>query len=204
MTTQPNQTPEGDKQEGLRSEERFKSLKPVYFNGNYSYDELLFIYWCKQDAHYLPILASKDKEIEALKETIESVEHEVSKVYCHITNGKISKINTLAEVVIAVSDDDTTALVDKEIEAKDACIREHVFCQDRNLHDLIEAQKEIERLKEMVGVMQQGVIRYLKACSPHVAESWVDHLMEIGSIDYHPPYDFKPKLPPHRDEENKV
>ena len=29
----------------------------------------------------------------------------VSKVYCHITNGKISKPNTLAEAVIAEADD---------------------------------------------------------------------------------------------------
>lgn len=55
------------------------------------------------------------KENEELNQTIESCENEVSRVYCHITCGKISKINTCAEDVISVSDDYTMELIEAEV-----------------------------------------------------------------------------------------
>lgn len=51
----------------------------------------------------------------------------VAKVYYHITNGRISKANTLAEVVMAVSDDIYTA----ECEASEKELREQVAALTR-------------------------------------------------------------------------
>lgn len=53
--------------------------------------------------------AVAERERDEIQATLTTVEHEVARVYCHITNGKISKCNTAAEMVIAVSDDMATA-----------------------------------------------------------------------------------------------
>ena len=45
---------------------------------------------------------------------IDELEANVAKVYCHITNGRISQINTDADTVIAVADDCLTEIIDCE------------------------------------------------------------------------------------------
>ena len=46
-------------------------------------------------------------------EAIEHMVEEVPKVYCHITNGELSKCNYHASTVIAVSDDCVTKLIEE-------------------------------------------------------------------------------------------
>jgi len=50
------------------------------------------------------IIAQKDSRIKELEKFIDQVESEVSKVYCHITNNKLSKITYEAVVVTSEAD----------------------------------------------------------------------------------------------------
>jgi hypothetical protein len=59
--------------------------------------------------------AESEAERDAIQETLTAVEHEVAIVYCHITDGAISKCNTLASEVKTAADDCTMKLVDREI-----------------------------------------------------------------------------------------
>lgn len=74
--------------------------------------------WCLQQK----IIEKKDElaislksENEKLKEDLETIEHEVAKVYCHITGSRISKCKTLADQVIACADDYQTELFEREL-----------------------------------------------------------------------------------------
>lgn len=64
------------------------------------------------------------KEVEELRETIEEIEHEVSLVYCHITDNKISKPNTLASHVIQEADDSYHRYYSEQIEGLQKIARE--------------------------------------------------------------------------------
>lgn len=95
-----------------------------------------------------------EQEWEKDLKDFEKIYSEVSKVYCHITNGRISKPNTLSEQVIAVSDDLITEQIDKELEELKKQHREEleglkkfIFdfgCTDCNLGGELNA--EIEKL----------------------------------------------------------
>ncbi len=62
-----------------------------------------------------------EKAVEPYLQTIEAIEKEVAKVYCHITNGRISKVNTKAESVIGESDDITAKLVEEAVKEAMTC-----------------------------------------------------------------------------------
>lgn len=62
--------------------------------------------------------------------------------------------------------------------------------QEQELQSL---RTQLEQAKAEGVLMRDGIITYLRTCAPHISECWVNHLMEIGGIDFHPPYDFKPK-----------
>ncbi len=85
-----------------------------------------------------------EKEVEELQKTIDFVEGEVAKVYCHITGGKLSKANYYAQGVISEADQYYQDFTDEELEAKD---------------------KEIAELQKTVAVMREA----LKLARPHVA-----------------------------------
>lgn len=70
-----------------------------------------------EEEELLTRLADRAEELEGV---IESIEAEVAKVYCHITNGRISNCNTLASAVIAESDDITTDMIYEVEKERDA------------------------------------------------------------------------------------
>ena len=82
---------------------------------------------CGENAEYCGACANE--RLSAVQQTLSAVEHEVAKVYCHITNGQISKCNTLASVVISVADD--IAMRDTEAETKRALPPESSATQER-------------------------------------------------------------------------
>ena len=53
---------------------------------------------------------------------------QVSRVYYHITNGRISKQNTLAEAVIAVYEDIMQEAIDEALKEERELIRDHCTC----------------------------------------------------------------------------
>jgi len=62
--------------------------------------------------------------ITALRKEIETIEHEVSLVYDHVTGGKFSKCNTIAQCVIDAAEESqkswTDELIAEAVEEKDA------------------------------------------------------------------------------------
>jgi hypothetical protein len=60
-------------------------------------------------------LTTLAEERDAIQETLTQAEHDVAIVYCHITDGRISKINTDPQVVKSVTDDCVTELVNGEL-----------------------------------------------------------------------------------------
>lgn len=61
-----------------------------------------------------------EEKTKALRETLEAVECEVAKVYCHITGGRMSKCNYEAGAVISEADAETDRIVQEEVrEAED-------------------------------------------------------------------------------------
>ena len=69
-------------------------------------------------------LIAAARERDELKETLASVETNVSKVYRHITDGKMSKANYDADTVIAVADDvDTAVCMEARREAVEECLK---------------------------------------------------------------------------------
>jgi Lar family restriction alleviation protein len=73
--------------------------------------ELVQLRLANRDLNNIPELL---KELTQAKADLQTIEHNVAKVYCHITNDLISKANTDPDVVIAHADDVVTALVDEE------------------------------------------------------------------------------------------
>jgi hypothetical protein len=65
------------------------------------------------------LIRLKNEEIEGLEDTITACEEQVSLVYCHITNQRISKMNTMAFEVIGEHD----AICGEELERQSAIIQ---------------------------------------------------------------------------------
>lgn len=154
----PNPTPKDHTEAEEQSQDRFeqwlkKDLETQFLKRESAMFHWLQQTWKVQDAHYQPLIERLTKEVEELEElqaTIESIEHEVSRVYCHITNGKISKPNTCAEDVIAVSDDWTIELVEKELNSLSNRILE-LSRENENLLDNVEEfNRQIAHQKQVI------------------------------------------------------
>jgi hypothetical protein len=57
------------------------------------------------------------RQLAQAKAELQTIEHNVAKVYCHITNDLISKANTDADVVIAHADDVTHEVISDAVKA---------------------------------------------------------------------------------------
>jgi hypothetical protein len=97
-----------------------------------------------------------------LRRTLDDICAEVSKVYYHVTDGKISKPNTVAFDVIAVSDEYTMELCDE------ACKEEAERCD--NMQRLL-----TQRTREVVAA-ENHVQALLK---------WFDHPLTVGEAAEH-------------------
>jgi len=99
----------------------------------------------------IPIVEGLLKEKEELQNTLDAIEGEVSKVYCYITNGKLSKPTYTAAVMEAEVDDMCNRLVEEETKELKKRISD-LEKENQSLHEAIRITcQENTQLKDELG-----------------------------------------------------